>query len=98
VQRAVDGTSTAPPPGERAIGLGRSGRVMGTQGGVMHGIDGARPGGTEEREALSLTDPEPRLCLICAELTEELICGTCSARIQGEAIVRKREDERGAAV
>ena len=64
----------------------------------MHGIDRARPDGTEEGGALSLTDPEPRPCLICAELTDELICGTCSARIQGEAIVRKREDEPGAAV
>jgi hypothetical protein len=49
-------------------------------------------------DAVSLTDPELRRCLICAELTEELICGSCRARVQGEAIVRKRDDERGAAV
>jgi hypothetical protein len=35
---------------------------------------------------------------VCAELTEDLICATCKARIQGEAIERKREQERGAAV
>ncbi len=63
----------------------------------MHGID-REPGGTEAKGALSLIDPEPRPCLICAELTEELICGICSARIQGEAIERKRQNERGAAV
>lgn len=45
---------------------------------------------------VSITGSQGRM--ICAERTEELICGTCSARIQGEAIVRKREDEVGAAV
>jgi len=52
----------------------------------MHGIDRGKPGGTEAKGALSLTDPEPRTCLVCAEFTEDLICEACKARIQGEAI------------
>jgi hypothetical protein len=64
----------------------------------MHEIDRGKPGGTGAKGALSLTDAEPRTCLVCAELTDDLICTPCKARIQGEAIVRKREDERGAAV
>jgi len=64
----------------------------------MHVIDRARPAETGAKGALSLTAPELRACLVCAELTDDLICGTCKARIRGEAIVRKREDERGAAV
>jgi hypothetical protein len=49
----------------------------------------------DARGALALTDPEPRPCMVCAEPGEELICATCRARIQGEAIERKRADERG---
>lgn len=64
----------------------------------MHGIDRERPRGTDAKGALSLADPEPRPCMVCAELTEDLICEACKARIQGEAIERKREQERGAAV
>ena len=64
----------------------------------MHGVDRERPGGTDAKGGLSLTDPEPRPCMVCAELTDDSICGTCKARIQGDAIERKRENERGAAV
>jgi predicted amidophosphoribosyltransferase len=43
-----------------------------------------------------LADAETRICLVCAEPAEELICSTCKARIQGEALERKRREQRGA--
>ncbi len=35
-----------------------------------------------------------RRCLVCAGLAEETICDPCKARIQGEALERKRKEEQ----
>jgi nucleotide-binding universal stress UspA family protein len=36
----------------------------------------------------------PRLCLVCATPTRDLICEPCRARIRGEALGRKQREER----
>ena len=36
----------------------------------------------------------PARCLVCARPSEDLICDTCKARIQAEAIYRKLQDEK----
>lgn len=33
-------------------------------------------------------------CLVCREVSEDLICETCRARIRGEVLERKRREER----
>jgi len=38
--------------------------------------------------------PAQRRCLVCARPAQEAICDHCKARIQGEAIERKRKEER----
>ncbi len=38
--------------------------------------------------------PAQRRCLVCARPAQEAICEHCKARIQGEAIERKRKEER----
>jgi K+-sensing histidine kinase KdpD len=39
--------------------------------------------------------PAPaRPCLVCATPTHDLICGPCRAHIRGEALERKRREER----
>jgi hypothetical protein len=37
---------------------------------------------------------EGRICLVCAEPAEDLICTACRARIRGEALERRREENR----
>ena len=36
----------------------------------------------------------PSRCLVCAALSQQTICDACKAHIQGEAIERKRREER----
>lgn len=36
----------------------------------------------------------PRRCLVCAALSDDLICSPCRARIRGEAVERKQKEER----
>jgi len=51
-----------------------------------HGSPGIEPG---------ISPPEEgRVCLVCAEAAEDLICIACRQRIQGEALERKWEEER----
>jgi hypothetical protein len=40
--------------------------------------------------------PSPSLgrCIVCAQLSPELICANCRARIRGEALERKWNEER----
>lgn len=54
------------------------------------------PGDAGAKPVISLARGDGRVCLVCAEPADELICGACRARIQGEALERKREQERGA--
>lgn len=37
---------------------------------------------------------DSRICLVCAQPAEDLICTACRARIQGEALERRREEKR----
>ena len=39
-------------------------------------------------------DLHPQHCVVCAKLAMELICEPCRARIRGEALERKLEEER----
>ncbi len=39
-------------------------------------------------------DPQPQRCVVCTNPATELICEPCRARIRGEALERKLEDER----
>jgi len=39
-------------------------------------------------------DPQAQHCIVCAKATTELICEPCRARIRGEALERKLEEER----
>jgi len=38
--------------------------------------------------------PEPERCVVCAQVSDELICEHCRALIRGESLQRKRVDER----
>jgi nucleotide-binding universal stress UspA family protein len=38
--------------------------------------------------------PEPARCLVCRQVSEDLICEPCRARIRGEALERRRQQER----
>jgi universal stress protein A len=51
---------------------------------------------TEETAAPveSAVVPAQGHCLVCAKQSEETICDTCKAHIQGEALERKRRDEQ----
>jgi universal stress protein A len=33
-------------------------------------------------------------CLVCSQRSRDLVCGPCRAKIRGEALVHKRQDER----
>lgn len=41
-----------------------------------------------------LPPPGPSRCLVCAKESEQTICDSCKAHIQGEAVERKRKDEQ----
>lgn len=51
----------------------------------------APPAGRGERVARAAARALRR-CLLCAQPSADLICTTCSARVQGEAIERKRRE------
>jgi nucleotide-binding universal stress UspA family protein len=59
---------------------------------------GAAPAPPASSAAAVEEDEEPsaaaRPCLVCATPTRDLICATCRARIRGEALERKRREER----
>lgn len=38
--------------------------------------------------------PELRRCLVCREVTDDLICAPCRARARGETLERKQREER----
>jgi nucleotide-binding universal stress UspA family protein len=38
--------------------------------------------------------PEPERCVVCAQVSDDLICAHCRALIRGESLQRKRADER----
>lgn len=44
--------------------------------------------------AQAVPAPTQRRCLVCARPAQEMICNACTARIQGEALERKRKDEQ----
>jgi nucleotide-binding universal stress UspA family protein len=52
------------------------------------------PNVQRRREPPVATTPEPRRCLVCATVTEDLVCEHCRAIIRGEAIERTWRDER----
>jgi hypothetical protein len=45
---------------------------------------------------MALARVDGRICLVCTEPAEDLICAACRARIQGEALERRREENRRA--
>jgi nucleotide-binding universal stress UspA family protein len=56
------------------------------------------PGGLKPAapsSAPSSAPPEPERCVVCAQVSDELICAHCRARIRGESLERKRAEERG---
>jgi nucleotide-binding universal stress UspA family protein len=56
------------------------------------------PGAPAESETDAGREKESRrqACLVCARPSDDQICEPCRARIRGEALERKREQERGA--
>jgi hypothetical protein len=46
--------------------------------------------------ALTIVEPPapPRNCLVCSTASDTLICEACQARIRGEALERKLEDQK----
>jgi nucleotide-binding universal stress UspA family protein len=56
------------------------------------------PVGLPEREAAAPEEEEEEVatsCLVCGQSATDLVCENCRARIRGEALERKRRDERG---
>jgi K+-sensing histidine kinase KdpD len=51
------------------------------------------PGGL--KPAARSSAPEPERCVVCAQVSDELICAHCRARIRGESLERRRAEERG---
>jgi hypothetical protein len=57
---------------------------------------GPRVHATKEASApMKVTSPEPQHhCLVCAHPSTQTICDNCKAHIQGEALERKRREEK----
>lgn len=49
------------------------------------------PVSSPEREVATAA---PHRCIVCGQIADDLICEACRARIRGEAIERKRGEER----
>jgi hypothetical protein len=55
-----------------------------------------QPVGRDAKPTTALARVDGRICLVCAETAEDLICTGCRARIQGEALEQRREEKRRA--
>jgi nucleotide-binding universal stress UspA family protein len=55
---------------------------------------GPKVGAAEEVAPSAQAAPPQQHCLVCARPAQETICDHCKARIQGEALERKRKEER----
>jgi nucleotide-binding universal stress UspA family protein len=55
----------------------------------------AVPAGGLKPAAASSAPPEPERCVVCAQVSDELICAHYRALIRGESLERKRAEERG---
>ncbi len=41
-----------------------------------------------------MAQPKKKVCMICGKASEKTICDACSDKLRGEALNKKKKDER----